>query len=293
MKSLSSKITKGLLFIFLLGVIQGCVSKKKYAQLMQDREAMDFQITELMRAKSELEAQIAEIRTENDALRNENQQSKKKETELKKEIDLINAQLQQLTSENTNLTPTLPGGYEEFTLRNNFINDYTFIDELEIPFDQLLAAQGYYNNRYFPFRGGFGLMTNIEQINNDGTSKPVPERWSHDVRFTDSGGGFWESFRGARKGRFRMFVFLVTNDVYSESDQVLNFEEANAWIRSGFSTLPTNSERIRISKNHYCDVLVYEFEKSDFNPEGKNQPSGYSAKEHLIKAKLWQSLKAK
>ncbi len=285
-----SKLKPLIGILLLVFLFQSCVSKKKFVEMEnQQRELMkvlDQQRQENMQTREDL----AEQRERLFMMEAQNRELIELNEAIRAELEMLTIPDTLSIWASTGIIPRLPGGYEEITLNRMFVQSRHFVDELEPILDHILAAQGYHKNRYFPIKNGFGLMTSIEQIYNDGTSKPVPERWNHNVKFSNNGNGFWGSFSKSRNGRFRMFVFIITDEMYQESEQELGFEEAKEWLMNGLNGLPASSYEKPITSRHYCDVLVYEFEKSDSCPEGCNNPSGYTAKDHLIKAKLWQSL---
>ncbi len=293
------------LFIYLSMVIilsQGCVSKKKYDSLIGQQEAIGMELNEKVKQIELQEERIKQAIYLNEQMRQEQSLLQEENEMLKLSLSRLELELNQLTEVGSNdfwassaIMPTLPGGFEDITLSTGFLSKVTYVHEMEDVLEEILDKQEFIKNRFFPMTGGFGLMTNIERIYDDGTSMPEPERWNHEVRFSEEERGWWLSFSNARKGRFRTFVFLITDGVYKEEKQKLPFDEAKKWLASGFNRLPavTESERIKISPNHYCDVLVYEFEKSDSCPEGCPKSSGYSAKYHLQKAKLWEALNKK
>ncbi len=128
-----------------------------------------------------------------------------------------------------------------------------------------LERTGYYEKKYFSVPDGFALITRLEQINADGTSKPMPERWAVEVGplTTFSLATYLRALFRANPGYFRILVFIVTPHLFPESTARVTRPEAMDWFRQGVETLPPAVGQREFSDQGTCTALVYEFEKPD------------------------------
>ena len=125
-----------------------------------------------------------------------------------------------------------------------------------------LAAQGYDHSSYFQTPNGFAIVTQLEQFNADGSGKTGAARWS-DYPVQENFEGLWSYLKSLvmpSSGYFRVFVFVVTDTPYNQQPRKVSKEEASGWLSQGFNRLPKEIGDLPVTKDHYLDVLVYEFE---------------------------------
>jgi hypothetical protein len=156
-----------------------------------------------------------------------------------------------------------------------------------------LGSCGYDRRQYYPVPGGFAMVTRLEQINSDGTSKPPPERWACEAqplrRFSLV--EYLKALFTAPVGRYRLIVFMVTCEEIAQRDVSLSEDEAMAWLGGGTSSLPTEVGKMVYTDQHRCAALIYEFEQA--NPDELTElkwPGYFEASEHLAKTGLWGKL---
>jgi hypothetical protein len=162
--------------------------------------------------------------------------------------------------------------------------------------DELVSAlgkNGYFERSYFQAPGGFALVTRLEQIEEDGRSKPIPGRWS--AGSVRSEGDSWivsylRALFTAQPGYYRVIVFIVSDTPFGESGQV-KASEAEAWLQGGVNFLPDAIARLPYTRQMACTALIYEFKR-----EGNSQasslltPSHLDARTHLVNSGLWANL---
>ena len=151
------------------------------------------------------------------------------------------------------------------------------------------------SNQNYPFKymfvpGGFAVITQMEQYNDDGSiiedaeirwvDYPKPEAfgWSID---------YFKSLIFPKKGHLRIFVFIVTNQIYSSSDEVVSKDEAAGWHDRGVNKLPFEVENTPYTEDYTIDLLVYEFEVPETDHKANQKcPTKFQAKEHYKRSGL-------
>lgn len=127
-----------------------------------------------------------------------------------------------------------------------------------------LDAHGYGSSQrsYFQTPGGFAVVTQMEQLNADGSSKPGEKRWLDYPVQEDFDGilSYLTSLVRPTLGYFRLFVFIVTNAEYYQDTRRISKDEAMAWLTKGFNRLPEEIGKMPAGPQHSLEVLVYEFE---------------------------------
>jgi hypothetical protein len=166
------------------------------------------------------------------------------------------------------------------------------LSDVDLKLSNALEKCGYYEKSYFAVPDGFALVTRLEQINPDGTSKELPDRWS--IKVKSGNFSLYEYIKAlftAKPGHFRIIVFIITPHPFSQTDVTIGREEAIVWLSSGLNKLPRTIGVRNYSEEYTCTALIYEFEKYSYkeDPETK-MPSHLSGRTHLEKAKIWKTL---
>ena len=158
-----------------------------------------------------------------------------------------------------------------------------------------LDAAGFYSRKYFQIPEGFALVTRMEQFNPDGTSKSSENRWkTRPVRNeTFSITSYFASFFTTEPGYFRVFVFLVTDEVItSDKKNKVSRKEATNWLNEGACRLPDAIGSQKFGKHTGVTALVYEFHVPESTREPVfAQPSELPGMTHLRKALILGALK--
>ena len=157
-----------------------------------------------------------------------------------------------------------------------------------------LEACEYFEKSYYSVPGGFAMVTRLEQINRDGTSKEPPDRWAVEVqplrKFSLK--AYLVALFTANPGRYRIIVFIVTPHPFSQTDVKVSRDEAMAWLGSGLNRLPDEIGRLEYTEKHECTALIYEFEQANPDePAELKDPSDLQGRTHLERAKLWEALR--
>jgi len=153
---------------------------------------------------------------------------------------------------------------------------------------------GYSEHSFYAVPDGFALVTQLEQINRDGTPKQAPARWAADVpplrSFSLS--DYLKALFTANPGHYRILVFVVTSHPFSQAEASVGREEAERWLASGLNQLPDAIGKLPFSEAVACTALVYEFEQPEAGKEPVILiPSDLTGTDHLAKSRLWDALK--
>jgi hypothetical protein len=156
-----------------------------------------------------------------------------------------------------------------------------------------LEACGYVGKSYYAVPDGFALVTQLEQINPDGTSRPLPSRWAAKVQplSTFSLSDYLKALFTANPGRYRIIVFVITSHPFSQAEAKVSKEDALGWLSKGLNQLPASIGNLSFTADYAATALIYEFDEPH---AGKNAvfitPSGLTGRDHLAKSKLLSAL---
>jgi hypothetical protein len=148
---------------------------------------------------------------------------------------------------------------------------------------------GYGRKSYFAVPNGFALVTQLEQINEDGTSKSKSERWLVEVQpFRDfSLIGYLKALFTAKRGYFRVIVFIITDQPFSQKESKVSKAQALNWLSSGYDKLPVDIGGLIYTKNHETTALIYEFMQPGHKKKGiVKYPGKFTGEEHLLKSNI-------
>lgn len=156
-----------------------------------------------------------------------------------------------------------------------------------------LDACGYVDKSYYAVPDGFALVTQLEQINRDGTPKGPPERWSAkvDPLSTFSLSDYIDALFTANPGRYRVIVFVITSRPFSQADAKVSKEETLSWLSKGLNQLPASIGNLPFIESYAATALVYEFDEPRAGEKAVLiTPSNLTGRDHLTKAKIWPTL---
>jgi hypothetical protein len=157
-----------------------------------------------------------------------------------------------------------------------------------------LAEARYSKWSYSAVPRGFALVTQIEQIKDDGTPRPDPDRFSTDLPSLGSMSfvEFLKAMAKAPPGRYRVIVFIVTDVPLSQAGEKPTEDEAQRWLNAGVLQLPESIGRMTYDAQHYnTTALIYEFEKPSTTAPPVFVPnSRLLGDTHLERAGIWYRL---
>jgi len=161
-----------------------------------------------------------------------------------------------------------------------------------------LEKNGYFERSYYAVPYGFALATRVEQIDRDGASMPLPDRWlpgpptqafSID-NLRNYLRNYFRKLLTANPAYYRVIVFIVSDEQFVPTTAQISKTEAEEWLGKGTYTLPTEIAEKLYTAEVQCTVLVYEFKLEEGQEPKYLQPGHLDAHTHLTKSGIWQSL---
>lgn len=137
---------------------------------------------------------------------------------------------------------------------------YSTYGGIDAAISKRLASFGYAERSYFAIPNGFAVLTPLEQI--DGQGKPVlTDRWVG--RFTGpvqvDFASYVRQLLSGRHGRYRTFLFLVSDTDFAPEPDVMGSDAVKRWERGGAMTLNPEFAAQRTPQDVYVRLFVYEF----------------------------------
>jgi hypothetical protein len=180
------------------------------------------------------------------------------------------------------------------TIDNNYFGSAKVLGDVESKIISALDKFGYTDRSYYSVPNGFAIATKLESINQDGSSKPTPERWEvkeSEVNFFSS--EYIKSIFISKKGFFRVIVILITDELLYQAKNSPSKAAALKMVIDGATRPPTSVRLIPFSKDHSVTALIYEY-RTNNNATGSANivPSdkSISGMDHLKKAKIWNEI---
>ena len=152
--------------------------------------------------------------------------------------------------------PPEPSSMVDLTERVPVVGRYA---EVARRLDGRLTQKGYDRLLYYEVPGGFAITTELERFVDSG--QPA-ERG----RFVEGKLGGWTGFRdylisllAGEQGRFRVFVFVVTDQAFTPGRFPATQTDVERWETSGGFSLPRDLAAERASRGTRIKLLIYEF----------------------------------
>ena len=174
-------------------------------------------------------------------------------------------------------------------LPREFLTDATRLRDVDETLSRAIRNCGYAEKSYYAVPGGFALVTRIEQFNpTDGRPLDGSRRWSTKVGGMEkfSIRSYLRALFFGEKGRFRIFVFLVTPAPFSMTGSEVSKADTEEWLSRGLDRLPGRLGEQAVTPEHHCTVLVYEFEQDESGEARFVNPSQFTAETHLRRANI-------
>jgi hypothetical protein len=172
--------------------------------------------------------------------------------------------------------------------------EVTYLRDVDQKLRDVLDSNEYTRTSYFAVPNGFAIVTQLEHINADGTSR-VADRWRAVDEVKSLGdfslGNYLTALFRANPGYYRVIIFVVTSQPFTQSNESLSSEKAEAWLSEGLDRLPDPIANIKFTEEYKATALIYEFRKFESQKNAAiSAPSKLSGRLHLERAKLWGSL---
>lgn len=169
----------------------------------------------------------------------------------------------------------------------------TRLGDVETILRYSLDECGYVEKGFYAVPKGFAMVTRLEQINEDGTPKEAQHRWaiSPQPLRSFSLNEYLKALFLAKRGLYRIIVFIVTDIPFSQADSTVSRRQAMDWLAEGFNRLPKSISELEYSNDYICTAFVYEFEKIQTEKEARLKlPGRLTGRTHLKKSNLWEKL---
>jgi hypothetical protein len=177
---------------------------------------------------------------------------------------------------------------------DEFFSGCNTLADVDRRLNKALKTNGYSERRYFYVKGGFALVTRMEQMNEQGYSLGE-NRWNAmPVREeTFSWTSYLKSLLIAQPGYFRVFAFVATDEPFATNrERKVSRDEAEAWLNEGCFKLPPSLAQLSFTSNTTIAALVYEFRVPESNLQPVfSQPSVLSGEAHIQRSNIASSLK--
>lgn len=189
------------------------------------------------------------------------------------------------------LPPPQPSATDK--IPESYFKNCITLNDINTKLDHTLDRCGYVRKSYFYVPNGFALVTQIEQIDKDGTSKPENERWHDNYGMGEfSLENYLTKLFFAKPGFYRCIVFIISDNYYIYSEDLTTRKQAEEWLISGTNKLPEEIGKISVNNKYLFDVLIYEFKKDETESEAKILiPSAITGRAHLRKSRILEELK--
>lgn len=175
----------------------------------------------------------------------------------------------------------------------SFFEGIQTMEDLDKTLKASLRKNGYKGNKYLYVKNGFALITDIEQIDENGNIVSQEGRWDDKI-WQDEGfsiTSFIKNLFMAQPGYYRCFVFIVTSDSYSYTTQDFTEKVIEEKYEEGTVVLPEVLKSKPFTKRHTVSLNVYEFIKLEHENTIKYNIKSEVSGSHIDKSKLVDFLK--
>jgi hypothetical protein len=94
----------------------------------------------------------------------------------------------------------------------------------------------------------------------------------------------------ADDGRYRFVVLVITDQVFSTSDDVMTGQQASALSRQGAMMLSAEQSKTSYDSQFHTTALIYEFRKTKAPDVELVLPSPLPGHDHLERSRIWAAL---
>ncbi|MEL6863393.1 MAG: hypothetical protein AAFP19_03195 [Bacteroidota bacterium] len=159
------------------------------------------------------------------------------------------------------------------------------LGDIDDKLSRILDQCGYDERSYFYYPNGFALVTQMEQINKDGSPRKLPHRWSSKTSVEDwSLLNYLKALFTASPSSYRIFAFVVSDHpiTLEESTRVDMFVE-----KTVINRLPQQIRNLNFGPDHNVTVLIYEFQRKAGDQSVRlTNRSALTGKAHLKQSRI-------
>lgn len=168
------------------------------------------------------------------------------------------------SNEPPNLDWPLPPPSSRWTFPATFLAEARTFGQADERLTKMLVPAGYETYAYYAIPGGFALVTQLEQI--DEEARPKAPRWSTTV----TSKGLLERLREMilpSEGHFRVLVFAFTPNpvIFDTNTAGISQSRAETMLDRGAGSLGASFGKSACSPDCRLTVLVYEYKKDDIS----------------------------
>jgi len=178
------------------------------------------------------------------------------------------------------------------SIEPNLLKNPVCLGDVDTCISNALEAVGYVEKSYYYVRDGFALVTRLEQINDDGIPKALPDRWSVNVpplkKFDLT--SYLKALFTSNKGYFRIIVFIITPYPFKQAEKGVDLDGALEWLGIGANKLPPAISERKFIKEYTVSALIYEFEKPKSGEAIHLLPGRLTWQVHLLNSGILKAL---
>jgi hypothetical protein len=139
------------------------------------------------------------------------------------------------------LPPPTPSATDK--LSKSYFKNCKTLHDVDSVLSYAMTNCGYVRRSYYYVPNGFAMVTQLEQINEDGTSKPDDVRWdtTNNIIYHHSSFSLLDYIYRlfhANPGFYRCMAFVITDTIYSYSPKVATKSLTSEWLSTGTNSLP-------------------------------------------------------
>ena len=167
------------------------------------------------------------------------------------------------------------------------------LSQLSQEFEMAMNKAGYSSLSYFYVPCGFAIVSQLEQINPDGSPKKETERWSAQYQKAEvfDLSSYISALFTSKPGHFRVIAFIFSTQPFTQTAKEMSKDTAAILIHRGATGLSPKIEDFPVPESFNCNALIYEFEQKSMNSLAVfKDPSSVNGKNHLVKSKIWGEL---
>lgn len=153
--------------------------------------------------------------------------------------------------------PLTPSARGDVTSKVGLANT---LGEIDAHIAKVLDRSGYNNKFYFSLPNGFAVITPLERTSSVGGVLPDQRRWSLEKETSNlSITNYAKHLIFGSDDRFRMFLFIVTNDYFGTQEDVPHDRDVERWLKTGRDVLSPRIGQRLTPKGTKIQLFVYEF----------------------------------
>ncbi len=189
-----------------------------------------------------------------------------------------------------------PKASAKYVLPTSEFSNARNLEDVNQKLSRALDSNGYDDKSYFSAPSiegnGFVLVTRLEQINEDATSKDKDQRWVSGMKSANfSWADYFRSIVLTKKGYFRVIAFVVTDLAFGQSSEMADKATALSWLNTGTNKLPESLGQVSYTSKYVVTALIYEYEQDENSDIAKLElPSKYTGKVHLEVSKILKEI---